>query len=66
MPKKGLSKNICDALDLSYYDQFKSKTRGYKKFNISEHLKNINRKWCKIDSNASKRMKASYYEKWSQ
>ena len=64
--KEGIRKNICDALDLTYYEKLKVMTVGYKKFKISDYLKYIDEKWCKIYTKTRKQMKAAYYEKWNQ
>ena len=62
--KEGIWYNIRDAIDLPYYKQLKVKAVGYKKVNISEYLKYLDEKWCKIDTNTRKRTKYAYYEKW--
>ena len=42
--KEEISGNIRDALDLTYYEQLKAKTVGYKKVKIFEYLKYLNKK----------------------
>ena len=61
---KGVTANLCNALDEQFYAQLKHRHSAYRNitpFQILEHLNTI---WCPLDVQAKKKLKNAYFAKW--
>ena len=61
----GLCANFRAAVDEQYYRQLKKPIIGYRGLKIKDYLDHLDVKWCKLDTEAIKEMKANYYQKWT-